>query len=60
MITVGELIKKFKNVDDSLEVRIVNQYDEETGETFHNEINDVYICSEDGREDVVVLESDEV
>lgn len=60
MITVGELIEKLKKVDSSLEVRIVNQYDEETGETYHNEINDVYIFSEEGTEDTIILESDEM
>lgn len=60
MITVGELIEKLKKVNSKLEVRIVNQYDKDTGETYHNEINDVYISSESGREDVVVLESEEM
>lgn len=60
MITVVELIEKLKKVNENLEVRIVNQYDEETGETYHNEITDVYISSEDGKEDVIVLESDEM
>lgn len=60
MITVKKLIEKLKNVNGNLEVRIVNQYDEETGETYHNEVNDVYISSENGREDVIVLESDEM
>lgn len=60
MITVTKLIEKLKRVNGNLEVRIVNQYDEETGETYHNEVNDVYISSENGREDVIVLESDEM
>lgn len=60
MITVGELIEKLKKINSKLEVRIVNQYDKDTGETYHNEINDVYISSESGREDVVVLESEKM
>lgn len=60
MITVGELIEKLKKVNDNLEVRIVTQYDEEIDETYHNEISDVYISTEDGKKDVVVLESDEM
>lgn len=57
---VKELIGKLKKIDGDLEVRIVSQYDEETGDTYHNQIDDVYISSEDGREDAVVLESNEV
>ncbi len=60
MLLVKDLIKKLEKVSDDLEVRIVNQYDEENGETYHNEINDVYISSEDGRKDVIVLESNEI
>lgn len=57
---VKELIEKLKKVDRDLEVRIVSQYDEETGDTYHNQIDEIYISSEDGREDAVVLESNEV
>lgn len=57
---VKELIEKLKKVDVDLEVRIVSQYDEETGDTYHNQIDEVYISSKDGREDAVVLESNEV
>ncbi len=60
MITVKELVEKLKKVDEKLEVRIVNQYNEETGDTYHNQIDDVYIFSEDGREDIIILESDNV
>lgn len=60
MILVKDLIKKLEKVSEDLEVRIVNQYDEENGETYHNEINDIYISSEDGREDAIILESDKM
>ncbi len=36
MLLVKDLIKKLEKVSDDLEVRIVNQYDEENGETYHN------------------------
>lgn len=57
MIMVKELIEKLKRADENLEVRIVTQYDEETGDTYHNQIDDVYIFSEKGREDIIILES---
>lgn len=60
MITVKELIEKLKKVNEELEVRIVNQYDKETGDRYHNHIDDVYICSEKGRKDVIILESDKM
>lgn len=57
---VKELIEKIKKLDGDLEVRIVSQYDDETGDTYHNQIDDVYISSESGKEDVIVLESDDM
>ena len=60
MITVNELVERLKKVDEKFEVRIVNQYNEETGDTYHTQIDDVYIFSEDGREDIIILESDNV
>lgn len=57
MITVGELIEKLEKAESDTEVRIVTQYDEETGERYHNEINDVQFGTEE-EDNVVVLESD--
>lgn len=57
---VKELIQKLEKIDGDLEVRIVTQYDEETGDTYHNQIDDVYISREDNEGNVVVLESNEV
>lgn len=57
---VKELIEMLEKLDGDLEVRIVSQYDEETGNTYHNQIDDVYTSNESGKKDVVVLESDDV
>lgn len=59
MITVKELIEELEDVNGNTEVRIVSQYDKETGTRYHNEIEDVYMSNEDG-ENVIVLESAEI
>ena len=57
MMTIKELITILQKADSDAEVRIVTQYDEETGERYHNEINDVQFGT-DEEDNVVVLESD--
>lgn len=59
MITVKGLIEELEDVNGNTEVRIVSQYDKETGTRYHNEIEDVYMSNEDG-ENVIVLESAEI
>lgn len=54
---VKELMDILGKTDKESEVRIVTQYDDFTGEKYHNEISDVQIGTED-EENVIVLFSD--
>lgn len=58
-MTVGELKAILGNFNDSAEVRIVDQFSEETGTYYHNAAEDVTRGKDDAGEYVVLSSSEE-